>query len=74
MDFFVSSMKHSVLIKMIKKEKKRNWGGGRGKGRNKRRTSAGKLGLRVIATEVTTLHHEQFVDGIMNGCVQALRQ
>lgn len=28
-----------------------------------------KLGLRVITTEVTTLHHEQFVDRIVNSRV-----
>lgn len=39
-----------------------------------REEERGKLGLRVIAAEVTTLHHEQFVDGIVNGRVQALRQ
>lgn len=32
------------------------------------------LGLRVVTTEVTTLHHEQFVDGIVNRRVQTLRQ
>lgn len=40
----------------------------------RKRKEEGKFGLRVIAAEVTTLHHEQFVDGIVDGCVQALRQ
>lgn len=31
-------------------------------------------GLRVITAEVTILHHEQFVDRIVHGRVQALRQ
>jgi len=43
-------------------------------GEKKREEERGKLGLRVIAAEVTTLHHEQFVDGIVDGRVQALRQ
>lgn len=32
------------------------------------------FGLRVVTTEVTTLHHEQFVDGVVNRRVQTLRQ
>ena len=28
----------------------------------------------MITTEVTTLHHEQFVDGVVNRRVQTLRQ
>lgn len=31
-------------------------------------------GLRMVTTEVTTLHHEQFVDGVVNRRVQTLRQ
>lgn len=38
------------------------------------RSRKGKFGLRVITTEITTLHHEQFVDRIVNSRVQALRQ
>lgn len=44
------------------------------RGEKRERKKEGKFGLRVIAAEVTTLHHEQFVDGIVDGRVQALRQ
>lgn len=69
-----SLTQQSRLIGHTRKGYRKGWGGKEEGEINDARLRKGKFGLRVITTEVTTLHHEQFVDGIVNGRVQALRQ